>query len=136
MKHLPAIAGVLLGLPFVAFGLDYFLNFIPKEGMPPPNELQAHLMAALDPSGWLKMVKVLEVVGGLLVAIPRTRAAGLLVLGPILVNILAYWIFLVKGEGLFSPPIVPVLSALALYLVWVHRAGFCALLDCCCKKAD
>ena len=75
-----------------------------KEGMPPMNELQAHLMAALDPSGWLKMVKVLEVVGGLLVAIPRTRAAGLLVLGPILVNILAYWIFLVKGAGLSRLP--------------------------------
>ncbi|RYD26235.1 MAG: DoxX family protein [Verrucomicrobiaceae bacterium] len=133
MKHLPAIAGVLLGLPFVAFGLMYFTMKMPS---PPMNELQTHFMAAMAPSGWLGMVKALEVVGGLLVAIPRTRAAGLLVLGPILINIIAYSVFLAKGEGLFSPPIVPVLSALALYLVWVHRAGFCALLDCCCKKAD
>ncbi len=134
MKHLPNIAGALLGLPFILFGLDYFMGFIPKEGMPPPNELQGHLMAAMAPSGWLGMVKILEVLGGLFVVIPRTRAAGLLILGPILINILAYAIFLGKGVGLFTPPIVPVLSALSLYLVWVHRAGFCALLGgpgCC-----
>lgn len=134
MKHLTTIAGALLGLPFILFGLDHFMGFIPKEGMPPPNELQGHFMAAMAPSGWLGMVKVLEAVGGLLVAIPRTRAAGLLILGPILINILAYAIFLGKGVGLFSPPIVPVFSALALYLVWVHRAGFCALI-CPSKSA-
>lgn len=127
MKYLPAIAGVLLGVPFIAFGLDFFLKFIPKEGVPPMNELQAHLMAAMGGSGWLAMVKGLEVLGGLLVAIPRTRAAGLLILGPILINILAFSVFLAKGVGLFAPPIVPVLCALALYLVWVHRSGFCAL---------
>lgn len=130
-KILPAIAGALLGLPFIAFGLDFFLNFIPKEGMPPPNELQGHLMAAMATSGWLAMVKFFEILGGLLVAIPRTRGAGLLILGPILINILAYSIFLGKGAGLFSPPIVPVFCVLALYLVWVHRAAFCALVCSC-----
>ena len=34
-------------------------------------------------SGKTTVAKVLEVLGGLLVAIPRTRRAGLLVLGPI-----------------------------------------------------
>ena len=43
------------------------------------------LAAAFGPTGYLNFVKVLEVVGGLLVAIPRTRRMGLLVLGPILV---------------------------------------------------
>lgn len=136
MKHLPNIAGALLGLAFIVFGLDFFLNFIPnKPGPPPPDSLPGHFMAALYPSGYLGMVKALEVIGGLLVAIPRTRGAGLLILGPILVNILAFNIFLTKGAGLFAPPIVPVLCALALYLVYVHRAGFCALLGCSCKKA-
>ena len=126
MKHLPNIAGALLGLPFVLFGFMFF--FPSQKEMPPMNELQTHFMAAVGTSGFMAMVKVFEILGGLLTASPRTRAAGLLILGPILINILAYTIFLGKGAGLFNPPIVPVLSAMSLYLVWTHRAGFCALL--------
>jgi hypothetical protein len=37
------------------------------------------------------------------VAIPRTRNFGLLILGPILVNILAFHVFITKGAGLFDP---------------------------------
>ena len=29
MKYLPTIAGALLGLLFVVFGLDFFLHFMP-----------------------------------------------------------------------------------------------------------
>jgi hypothetical protein len=134
MKYLPNIAGALLGLPFILFGFMFF--FPPSTEMPPMNELQTHFMAAVGTSGYMAMVKVFEILGGLLTAIPRTRGAGLLILGPILINILAYTIFLAKGAGLFAPPIVPVFCLLALYLVYVHRAGFCALLGCSCKKAE
>ncbi|MES2705888.1 MAG: hypothetical protein V4726_04725 [Verrucomicrobiota bacterium] len=135
MKFLPAIAGGLLGLVFIVFGLDFFLNFIPnKPGHPPADSLPGHFMAAVGESGYLTMVKALEVLGGLLVAIPKTRGAGLLILGPILVNIWAFSVFLTKGAGLFAPPIVPVLSLLALYLVWVHRAAFRNLV-CSCGRA-
>jgi len=128
MKHLPNIAGALLGLLFVTFGLEFFLHFMPPQPMPPEGSPPALFMGALYPTGYLAFVKVLEILGGALVAIPRTRAAGLLVLGPVIVNILAFQIFLLKGAVLFSPPIVPVIGLLALYLVWTHRAGFCALL--------
>ena len=134
MKYLPTIAGALLGLLFVVFGLDFFLHFMPAQPMPPEGSPPALFMGALHPTGYLAFVKVLEILGGALTAIPRTRAAGLLILGPIIVNILAFQIFLLKGAALFSPPIVPVIGVLALYLVWSHRAGFCALLGgpgCC-----
>ena len=69
---------------------------------------------------------MLEILGGLLVAIPRTRNFGLLILGPIIVNILAFHIFITKGEGLFAVPII-LIVVLATYLMWVARKQFAAL---------
>lgn len=81
---------------------------------------------ALKPTGYLTFVKSLELIGGILVAIPLTRNLGLLVLGPIIVNILAYHAFVMQGVGLFSPPIV-VIVLLALYLLWAERRAFLGL---------
>ena len=125
MKHLPTIAGALLGLLFIASGLVVLLKLAP---MPPPPEgtPAASFMAAFVPTGYLTFVKVLEILGGVLVAIPRARNFGLLVLGPILVNILAFHAFVMKGEGLFSPPLL-IITALAAYLLWCGRKEFAGL---------
>ncbi|MBL9169511.1 MAG: hypothetical protein JNN07_17355 [Verrucomicrobiales bacterium] len=125
MKYLPTIAGVLLGLLFVASGIVVLFKLVP---MPPPPEgtPAGHFMTAFAPTGYLTFVKALEVIGGILVAIPKTRNLGLLVLGPIIVNILAFHAFVMNGAGLFDPPIL-ILSALALYLLWVGRKAFAGL---------
>ena len=126
MKHLPTIAGALLGLLFVASGLVVLLKLGPIPP-PPAGTPAASFMAAFVPTGYLTFVKVLEVLGGILVAIPRARNLGLLVLGPIIVNILAFHAFVMKGEGLSSPPLL-ILTALAVYLLWCGRKAFAGLL--------
>ncbi len=128
MKYLPPIAGGLLGLLFVGSGLVVLLNLIPTPPSPPEGSPPALFMGAFVPTGYLTFVKVLEVLGGLLVAIPRTRNLGLLVLGPILVNILAFHLFITQGEGLFSPSLL-LIVALALYLLWVERWAFAGLVN-------
>jgi putative oxidoreductase len=127
MKHAPTLAGGLLGLAFIIFGLNFFLNFIPMPADPSPENAPHKLfMGALFPTGYLAFVKVLEILGGVLVAVPRTRNLGLLVLGPILVNILAFHIFLMKGATLFDPTLI-VLCLLAVYLLWVERGKWSRL---------
>jgi len=127
MKHLPNIAAVLLGLLFITFGLNFFLHFIPMPNDPSPADAPHKLfMAALFPTGYLAFVKVLEIVGGLLVAVPKTRNLGLLALGPIIVNILAFKIFLTNGAGLTDPPIL-VIVALASYVLWTERKTWLSL---------
>ena len=125
MKYAPTIAGVLLGLLFIASALVVLLHLVQ---MPPPPEgtPAALFMGAFVPTGYLTFVKILELLGGVLVAIPRTRNFGLLVLGPIIVNILAFHIFITKGEGLFAVPII-LIVVLATYLMWVARNQFAAL---------
>lgn len=122
MKHLPSVAGVLLGLPFVAFGLMVLLKMAPIPEMARDTPAGA-FQEAFGPTGYLNFVKLCEVLGGLLVMIPRTRNLGLLVLGPILVNILAYHQFVMKGAGLFDPMII-VLCLLAVYLLWAERQAW------------
>lgn len=129
MKHIPNLAGALLGLLFVTFGLNFFLQFIPMPADPSPDSAPHKLfMAALFPTGYLTFVKVLEIVGGVLVALPKTRNVGLLVLGPIVVNILAFHTFLTKGAGLFDPPVL-LISVLALFLLISERKAFAKLIS-------
>ena len=125
-KYLPIVAGVILGLLFMMAGIVVLLNLAPMPKLPEGSPA-ALFMGAFAPTGYLTFVKVLEVLGGLLVAIPRTRNLGLLVLGPIIVNILAYHTFIMGGVGL-KEPVLLIIVALALYLLWVERAAFSKLI--------
>jgi putative oxidoreductase len=111
---------------FVAFGLMVLLHLVPDQPLPEGSPA-AMFMGAFGPTGYMTFIKVLEVLGGILVAIPRTRNLGLLILGPIIVNILAFHIFIMKGEGLAKPPIVPIIVIMALYLLWCGRREFAGL---------
>ena len=125
MRHLPTVAGIVLGLLFVMAGVVVLFGLVdappPPEGTP-----QAMFMTAMATTGYLTFVKVLEILGGVLVAIPRTRNLGLLVLGPIIVNILATHVFLMRGEGLLNPMLI-VICLLAAWLLWVERRAFAGL---------
>ena len=126
MKLAFHIAGGLLGLMFIVFGLNFFLKFIPMPAGPPEGSPPALLMGALIPTGYMAFVKVLEILGGVLVAVPKTRNFGLLVLGPIIVNILCFHIFITKGATLVDPVNI-LISALALFLLWSGRSAFLGL---------
>jgi uncharacterized membrane protein YphA (DoxX/SURF4 family) len=127
MRHVPTVAGALLGLSFIASGLIVLLGIGPTPPPPPEQSPAALFMGAFGPTGYLTFVKVLEVLGGLLVAVPRTRNVGLLVLGPIIVNILAFHAFITAGEGLLEPMLVAIV-VLAGYLAWTERRAFLALI--------
>jgi hypothetical protein len=126
MKYLPSIAGGLLGALFLMTSLMFFFNMMPDEPPPPEGSPAAHFMAASGPTGYMKFVKVFEFLGAILVAIPRTRNFGLLVLGPIIINILAFHAFVTQGQGLFDPMLI-FICVLALYLLWVGRKQFAGL---------
>lgn len=128
MKHIPTISGALLGLLFVVFGLNFFLKFIPMPPGPPEGSPPALFMGALFPTGYLAFVKVCEILGGLCVALPKTRNIGLLLLGPIIVNILCFHTFLTKGATLVDPVVITI-TVLALFLLWTERKAFAGLVN-------
>ena len=125
-QMLPNIAGALLGLAFLTFGLNFFLNFLPMP-KPPEDSLVVPFFKATGQSGFMAFVKVCEIIGAILVAIPKTRNWGLLLLGPIVVNILAFNVFVAGGNAVLQPPVIAV-SVLAAYLLWAGRERFLGLL--------
>jgi putative oxidoreductase len=119
MKILALIAGILLALMFVAGDIVYFFKLYAPPA-PPAGSPMAMFMGAFYPTGYLDLVKALELVGAVLIAIPRTRRLGLLVLGPIIINIILFHLLVAK-EGLAT--LLPIV-VLTLFLTWVERRAF------------
>ncbi len=121
MKYVIIIARVLLGLVFAVFGSNAFLHFIP---MPSMQGQAGAFIGALASSGYIYVIAALQVVGGLLLLIgARFVPLGLTLLGPVIVNIMLYHIFL-DPSGLLMAVVI---SILALFLLWVYRFKFPAI---------
>ena len=121
MKYLIVIVRVLLGLVFVVFGSNAFLKFMPMPEI--PGQAGA-FMTALMSSGYMYVIAVLQVLGGLCLLLgARFVPLGLTLLGPVIVNIVLYHLFL-DASGM---PIAIVVAALALFLLWIYRFKFPAI---------
>jgi len=127
-KYPPIIAGVVLGLLFVMAAVMVLFNLV-QAPPPPEGSPIAHFYAAFGPTGYLKFVKIFELVGGLLVMIPRLRNFGLLLLGPVIVNIVAFNLLVGGGVPALMNPMVLIALVLSLYLFWVGRRSFASLLN-------
>lgn len=121
MKIATIIARSLLGLLFLVMGLNIFLNFIP---MPPPPEGPArNFMMALFMSHYFWVVGALEVAGGALLLTGRFAPLGLTLLGPVIVNIICFHLFM-EPSGL---PMAIIVAGLGLFLLRRHREHFAGL---------
>jgi putative oxidoreductase len=126
-KYLPTIAGSLLGLCFLAASIPVLFNLVPFPKLPEGTPA-AHFMAAFVPTGYVKFVKMFEFIGGLLVLVPRLRNIGLLLLGPVIVNIMAFHILIDDPKHLINP-IFDIIFICALFLLWDARQKFAGLLN-------
>jgi putative oxidoreductase len=99
MKVAVLIARILLGLAFFVFGLNGFLHFLPMGPMPTGDAGQ--FIGALFHSHYFVAVAAVQVIGGALLLIGRYVPLGLVLLGPVIVNILLYHSFMFhKGIGM------------------------------------
>jgi hypothetical protein len=126
-KYLPTVAGTLLGLCFLAASIPVLFNLVPFPKMPDGTPI-AHFMAAVVPTGYIKFVKMFEFVGGLVVLVPRLRNIGLLLLGPVIVNIIAFTVLIDNPRDLINP-ILDIIIVCALFVLWDARGKFSALLN-------
>lgn len=127
MKYLPTIAGTLLGLCFLVASIPVLFNLVSFPKMPEGTPV-AHFLAAVGPTGYIKFVKIFEFVGGLMVLVPRLRNIGLLLLGPVIVNIIAFHCLIEDPRHLINPIFIIILIC-ALFLLWNARSKFSALLN-------
>src|SRR3954447_1895285 len=120
-RRLPTIARVTLGLIFFVFGLNGFFHFLPQPPAPPRAMAFA---GALFASGYLfPLLKAVEVTAGALLLAGALVPFALTLLAPIIVNIVAFHLFLAPGNY----AVVGIVLAAEIYLAIVHRAAFAPL---------
>jgi putative oxidoreductase len=88
-----------------------------------PTGLAGQFIGALFQSHYFWVVAGLQVVGGALLLINRYVPLGLVLLGPVIVNILLYHLFLFP-TGFLMPIVVTVLWFIVFY--W-HRRNFAGI---------
>ena len=118
MKIVTLIARLLLGLIFVVFGLNGFLNFL--NAGPMPSGLAGQFVSALVLSHYFWAVAAIQLLGGALLLVNRFVPLGLLLLGPVIVNIMLYHLFL-NTTGIALAIVIAVLWVLVFYR---HRQNF------------
>lgn len=123
MRIVTLIARLLLGLICVVFGLNGFLNFIPMGPM--PTGLAGQFIGALALSHYFWVVAALQIAGGALLLVNRYVPLGLVLLGPVIVNILCYHLFL-NPTGLVLPILVTILWLIVYYSRRQNFAGIFA----------
>src|SRR5689334_9224601 len=112
MKIVTLIARILLGLVFLVFGLNGFLNFLNMGPM--PTGLAGQFMGALFMSHYYWVVAALQIAGGLLLLVNRFVPLALVLLGPVIVNIICYHVFL-HPSGALLAAVVTILWFIVFY---------------------
>ena len=120
MKIVTLIARLLLGLICVVFGLNGFLNFLSMGPM--PTGLAGQFMGALVLSHYYWVVATLQIAGGALLLANRFVPLALVLLGPVIVNIICYHVFL-NPIGAVPAAVVTVLWLIVFYANRQHFSG-------------
>jgi uncharacterized membrane protein YphA (DoxX/SURF4 family) len=121
-QKVPTVARLGLGFVFTLFGLNKLFMFLPQ---PPISGPPAEFFGALFATGYmLPLIATTEVVAGLMLLSGRFVPLALALLAPVIVNIVAFHVFLAKAG--FGMP-VAVLAA-EVYLAWAYRDSFAAML--------
>lgn len=113
------VVSLIFGLMFINAGLNKFFNY-----MPMPEDMPANLVKAMTgfmQVSWLMpLVGVVEVIGGILFIIPKTRAFGAVVVFPVIVGILLTNT-VTDTSGM---PIALAFTAINVWVLYENRAKY------------
>ncbi len=121
-RFAPTAARVVLGLVFLVFGLNGFLQFMPQ---PPLPDRALAFMGGLAATGYMfPLIKGVEVIAGALLLSNRFVPLAVALLAPNVVNIVLFHAVLVPA-GL---PIALMVLALEVFTAWSYRDAYASML--------
>lgn len=123
IRHLATAARLLMGLGFFVFGLNGFLHFIPQPPMP-DSPATAFAMAMMKTGYLFPLVMGTQLLVGILLLANLFVPLALALIAPVLVNIVAFHLFL-EPKGLAPGAILGVLE---LFLAYAYRRAFLPML--------
>ena len=116
MNIIKIIFNYIFALMFLGFGLNYFFGFLT---MPPLEGNAARFMEILASTGFMDVVKIIEILLALLMITGFKRQLAYLLAAPVTVNILMYDIFIAEQLALGIPVFL-----INLFLLFVYRKKF------------
>ena len=122
MKIAALIARLLLGLMFVVFGANGFLNFMHMPPMPPSTATT--FVMILISTHYMPIVSGIQLIGGALLLVNKFVPLGLTLLGPVIVNIFLFHA-LMEPKGL---PLAMIVVVLWFVEFWYHKKAFAGIL--------
>jgi putative oxidoreductase len=123
MKIVTLIARLLLGLIFIVFGLNAFFNFLSMGPM--PSGLAGQFFGALFQSHYYFVIAGVQILGGVLLLVNRFVPLALVLLGPVIVNIILYHVFL-NPSGAPLAILAVILWGIVFYRYRQHFSGIFA----------
>ncbi|MEI2271265.1 DoxX family membrane protein [Sphingobacterium sp. ML3W] len=109
MNIIKNILCVLFGLLFINAGLDKIFHYMP---VPPMDMDMQKVFQAFVTIKWLMpLVAIIEILGGLLFILPKTRTLGALVIFPILIGIFTHNMIFYSQMGLIIWAV--------LFIIWL-----------------
>ena len=120
MKIAGLIITYLVGLVFFVFGIDHFFHFFPMPAMTGDAGTWVGILAT---SHFLTVVKILEILCGIMLLANFKRPLAWLLLLPVIVCIALFEVLIAK-----TPGIGIALLVLNLFMVYVHREKYQTLL--------
>lgn len=123
MRKIFTVLTVIFALMFINGGLNKFFNYIP---VPPdlPVEMVKVNTALMEIVWLMPLIAVVELVGGVLLLIPKFRALGAIIIFPIMVGIL----HIHATVALSGLPLAIILSLVLLWIKWEDRAKYLQLI--------
>ncbi len=122
---LPAVARILMGLMFFVFGLNGFLHFIPQPKDAMPEGAMAFFEGLAKTGYMVPLIFGTQTLVGVLLLVNRFVPLALALIAPVIVNIIAFHLFLAPSS--IAPGIV--VLVLELYLARAYRRFFRPMLS-------
>lgn len=112
MKYVVLTTQILLGLIFLIFGLNGFYTFIPVPEFHP-------FMKIMVDSGFIYVIKSIEVIAGILLLSNRFVLLSIVLLTPIIINIVFYHLLLDHRNWQITL-IISLLHGIIIGKYWKH----------------
>lgn len=123
MSKVTNILAILLGLVMVIFGADKLFHFMPMPQLTPE---QIATFGHLGAIKWLiPLVGIGELLGGLALIYPKTRALGAVMLFPILVGILSHNLTMDMSGIVMGGPLFLILA----WIIFANKGKYMSMIS-------
>lgn len=120
MKIAKLILYILFGLMFINAGLNKFFNYLPLPELSPE---EVKFFTAFTSIVWLMpLVAIIEIVGGILFILKKTRPLGAIFILPVMIGILVHHVITDQSRLILSLVLMAI-NVLALADNWAKYQG-------------